>query len=91
MTTATFKEQLAEVISNSLSHVVCACEIVVEEQIVFDSTDPNLAFFTYTVNEENKTVEVTAINYSTYYSTYGNYDITIPEKLGNYQTVLVAN
>lgn len=59
------------------------------DTLTFDSTDPNLAFFNYTVNEENKTVEVAAIDYQSYYDANGTYDIVVPATLGNYPVVMV--
>lgn len=55
----------------------------------FNASDPNLAFFTYTVNEEDKTVEVTAIDYQAYYDANGTYDIVVPATLGNYSVVIM--
>lgn len=60
------------------------------EEVVFDETDTNLTYFAHAVNEENKTVEVTTIDYDAWYAANGNYDVVIPEKLGNYTTVLIS-
>ena len=59
-------------------------------EVVFDDTDPNLKYFTYTVDEENKTVTVTKINYDVWYAGNGNYDIVVPSTLGNYAVILDA-
>jgi len=60
----------------------------ITEPVTFDETDSNLQYYTYAVDEENKTVEVTSVNYSTWYANNGNYDVVIPATLGNYPTVI---
>lgn len=57
----------------------------------FDTTDPMLKYFTYVVDGENETVTLYSILYANLYADNGSYDVTIPDTLGGYTTVIKSN
>ena len=87
---ATLKELVIEEIkNNTLIQQICSFEID-DGYVEFNPDDPNLAYFTYSINKEKQTIEVTAVNYQAYYDANGTYDIVVPATLGNYTTILNA-
>lgn len=101
---ATLKEQVKDTILShpKIQHLVTfSVEIddgsgdnsgdYVEPDVPFDETDPSLAYFDYTVDEETNTVEVVSIDYQASYDANGTYDITVPATLGGYPVVLNAS
>ena len=99
----TFKERLVEIMVAALQNAVFfSIDSAIDDgtdsgdsstegddsSVTFDSSDPNLAYYTYTVNEENKTVEVSAINNTQWEADNGAIDLIVPSTLGGYQTII---
>ena len=99
----TFKERLVEVMVAALKNVIFfSIDSAIDDgtdsgdssteeddsSVTFDSSDSNLAYYTYTVNEEDKTVEVSAINNTQWEADNGAIDLIVPSTLGGYQTVI---
>ena len=57
----------------------------------FDTTDENLKYFTYQVDGETKQIFLHSILYADLYAATGSYDVTIPNKIGGYDVVIVTN
>ena len=56
----------------------------------FDFTDENLKYFGYQIDNANKQVILCNILYNKIYEDTGSYDVVIPNKLGNYDVVIMS-
>lgn len=56
----------------------------------FDATDENLKYFFYQIDEENQKIVLSGILYERIYEETGSYDVNIPDKLGNYDVVIMS-
>lgn len=56
----------------------------------FDVTDTLLKYFTYSIDESNKTIMLYSILYDKLYADNGNCDVTVPDKIGGYNVTIVS-
>ena len=56
----------------------------------FDITDELLKYFTYQIDTENKQIVLNSVLYNKLYADTGSYDVTIPNKIGNYDVVIAS-
>lgn len=56
----------------------------------FDFDDENLKYFTYNIDIENKVIMLYSVLYDVIYANTGSYDVNIPNKMGNYDVVMVS-
>lgn len=57
----------------------------------FDFDDENLKYFVFNFDIENKSIILHQILYDVIYAETGSYDVTIPNKLGNFDVVIKSS